>query len=44
MVPNNYGDQGWYRLRPYTFTDELAKIWTWTMDPAVAGHLPRRGR
>ena len=35
MVPNNYGDNGWYHLREYTFTDELAKIWV--VDPG-----PRR--
>jgi hypothetical protein len=43
MVPNNYGDDGWYRLREYTFTDELTKIWTWTMDPEDLRRLPKEG-
>lgn len=43
MVPNNYGDDGWYRLRQYTFTDEWAKIWAWTMDPKDLRHLPKTG-
>ncbi len=43
MVPNNYGDKGWYRLREYTFTNELAKIWAWTMDPKDRDRLPREG-
>ena len=34
MVPNNYGDNGWYRLREYLFDHELAKIATWTLDRA----------
>ncbi len=42
-VPNNYGDSGWYGLREYTFTDELAKIWTWTADPADRERLPQEG-
>ena len=43
MVPNNYGDQGWYRLRQYTFTHELAKIWTWTMEERDRRRLPEEG-
>ncbi len=42
MVPNNYGDQGWYRLREYTFTHELAKIWTWTMEERDRARLPQQ--
>ena len=43
MVPNNYGEEGWYQLRKYTFTDELAKIWFWTMDPSDLQRLPVEG-
>ncbi|MCW5978527.1 MAG: hypothetical protein KIT09_10640 [Bryobacteraceae bacterium] len=43
MTPNNYGDKGWYRLREYTFTHELAKIWTWTMEPRDRERLPAEG-
>jgi hypothetical protein len=42
-VPNNYGDDGWYQWRDYLFTNELAKIWSWTMDPRDAARLPREG-
>lgn len=43
MVPNNHGDEGWYGLREYVFTDELTKIWAWTMDPEDMERLPRKG-
>ena len=43
LVPNNFGDQGWYKPRTYTFTSELAKIWTWTMDPRDRDRLPKDG-
>ncbi len=43
MAPNNHGEDGWYRLRAYTFTNELAKIWSWTMDPADRDRLPQEG-
>jgi len=43
MVPNNYGDQGWYRLREYGFRHELAKIWTWTMERRDRERLPEEG-
>jgi len=43
MVFNNYGDKGWYRPRAYVFTDELAKIWAWTMDPELRDRLAGQG-
>lgn len=43
MVPNNFGDHGWYKLRDYAFPDELAKIWTWTMKPDDLSRLPQAG-
>jgi hypothetical protein len=42
-VPNNHGDDGWYLPREYLFTDELAKIWQWTMDPEDFDRLPKQG-
>jgi hypothetical protein len=43
MVPNNYGDDGWYKLREYVFEDELAKIWFWTMAPEDLNRLTSTG-
>ena len=43
MVFNNYGDKGWYRPRAYAFTDELAKIWAWTMDTELRDRLAGQG-
>ncbi len=43
VVFNNYGDKGWYHPRGYVFTDELAKIWTWTMDPEIRDRLAGNG-
>ncbi len=43
MVPNNYGDNGWYHLREYIFAHELGKIWAWTMDPRDRDRLPLEG-
>ena len=43
QVFNNYGANGWYHPRDYTFTNELAKIWTWTMDPKDRDRLPQEG-
>ncbi len=43
MVYNSFGDEGWYRLREYAFTDELAKIWAWTMKPADRERLEPGG-
>jgi hypothetical protein len=43
VVYNNYGDDGWYRPREYTFTNELAKIWNWTMKREDFDRLPREG-
>ncbi len=39
MVFNNYGEKGWYRPRAYLFTDELAKVWAWTLDPELRKRL-----
>jgi hypothetical protein len=43
MFYNSYGDDGWYRPREYAFTDELAKIWAWSMKAADRNRLPSRG-
>ena len=43
MMFNNYGDKGWYHPREYLCTNELAKIWTWTMDSKDRERLPQHG-
>ncbi len=34
LVPNNFGENGWYHPRQYRFVPELVKIWLWSMDDA----------
>ena len=43
MIPQNYGDQGWYNWTPQLYTDRLLEIYLLSMNRADLEYIPMAG-
>ena len=43
MLPNGYGDNGWYNWTPNLFTNRLMEIYMWSMKPEDLERIPKTG-